>query len=108
MVSQYYVPHHHHHYLVVGGLASITENIGTNNLLLELAQCERGGDYKLGSSISGPVSSVKLQPLNIVMIRTQPVGQEHGFTHNILLDVPLHSVGQAVSLVPLGVLLQGI
>ena len=40
------------------------------------------------------------------MIIAQPVGHEYGFIHNILLDVPLHSVGQTVSLVPLGVLVQ--
>ena len=47
---------HHHHYLVVGWLASIAENIRTNNLILKLAQCQRGGDYELSSSISGPKS----------------------------------------------------
>jgi len=36
------------------------------------------------------------------------VWSEHGFTDNILLDVPLHPAGLAVPLVPLGVLGQSI
>ena len=37
-----------------------------------------------------------------------PVGDEHGFTDNVLLDVPLHPGGLAVPLMPLGVLGQSI